>query len=90
MRHISILFFRIFFCSAFNSTPFFSALKVMKEGFAFQILRNEINAIGGSYPWPPSPKDLSAETYKLPKLTEHFFKNILKGSFTAKNSPSVS
>ena len=76
-----------FFCSAFNSTTLFSALKVMKRGF---VLRNKINAIESSNSWPPSPKDFTPKTYKLPKMTEHFFKNILTGSLNTENSPRVS
>ena len=34
----------------------------MKEGFDFQILRNEINAIEDSLPWPPPPNGLGPET----------------------------
>ena len=34
-------FFSFFFGSAFNSTPLFSSLKVMKHGFAFKILQND-------------------------------------------------
>ena len=55
----------------------------------FKILRDEINSVEDVLPWPPRPKDLSPETYQLPKLTELFFKSILTGNFTADNSARV-
>ena len=54
-----------------------------------KLLRKEISELDDKLPWPPSPEDLSVETYELPKLTELFFRNILTGKFTTNNSARV-